>query len=210
MMRKVFALVVFSMVGLSLVAQEFPKAEVGITYSYLRYTPAPTFTPSMNGNGGGGSFVYNLNRYLGAEMEFMGVGLSKAHWTVPAGNQYAPNGASITSSGNLFSYLFGPRIRIPAEKVNPYFDFLFGGVHTSAFNSAIAACTSCITSANPSGNAFGMSIGGGLDLPVSHAVAVRVGQIDYFYTRFNNGLTGTHGQNNFRYQGGIVFRFGNH
>jgi len=208
MIRRILLVTVVMLLGLSAVAQEFPKAEVGLTYSYIRYTPAPTYTPSMNGNGGGGSVTFNVSRFFGIEGEFVGAGLSKAHWTVPVGNQYAPNGASITSSGNLFTYLFGPRIRIPAQKVTPYFDFLFGGVHTSAFNQAIAACPSCTTKANPSGNAFGMSIGGGMDVPVTHTIAIRVAQIDYLYTRFNNGLTGEHGQNNFRYQAGVVFRFG--
>src|SRR5581483_9542254 len=210
MMRKVLVLAVVVLVGLAVFAQEFPKAEVGLTYSYVRYTPAPSYAPSMNGNGGGGSVTFNVSRYFGVEAELMGMGLSKAHWTVPVGNQYAPNGASITSSGNLFTYLFGPKIRIPAPKVDPYFDFLFGGVHTSSFHDALAVCANCTTTTNPSGNAFGMSIGGGLDVPVSHMVAIRVGQIDYLYTRFHNGLTGEHGQNNFRYQAGVVFRFGSH
>jgi len=210
MTRKVLVLGIAILMGLAAFAQEFPRAEVGIVYSYTRFSPSLHYSPNMNINGGGGSFTFNLNRYFGIKSEFVGGGASKATWTVPVGNAVFPAGASIKSSGNLFSYLFGPQIRIPSQKISPYFNFLFGGVHTSAFADAIAACQNCTTSAAPSGNSFGMAIGGGLDLPVTHVVAIKVAQVDYLMTRFNNGLTGADNQHNFRYSAGLVFRFGNH
>ena len=211
MTRKVLLLLAIVALGLTVVAQEFPRAEVGVVYSYTRFSPSLHYSPNMNINGAGGSFQFNLHRYFGVKAELIGGGASKATWTVPAGNAVFPNGATLKTSGNLFTYLFGPVVRVPAPKVTPYFSFLFGGVHTSAFADAIAACTGlCTTTAAPSGNSFGMAIGGGLDVPVSHVLAIKVAQIDYLMTRFNNGLTGADNQHNFRYSAGLVFRFGNH
>ena len=39
-------------------------------------------------------------------------------------------------------------------------------------------------------------------------VALRLAQIDYLLTRYTNPFTNTNNQNNFRYVGGIVFKFG--
>src|SRR5581483_7988004 len=167
------------LVSLGVFAQEFPRAEVGVMYSYTRFSPSVHYTPNMNVNGGGGSFTINVNRYFGIKSELIGGGVSKATWIVPAGNSVFPAGASVTASGNMFTYLFGPQIRIPSPKISPYFNFLFGGVHTSVFADAIAACGNCTTTHNPSGNSFGMSIGGGIDIPVGHVVAIKIADIDY-------------------------------
>jgi len=34
-----------------------------------------------------------------------------------------------------------------------------------------------------------------------------VAEVDYFLTRYTNPITSTNNQNNFRYLGGVVFRF---
>ena len=54
---------------------------------------------------------------------------------------------------------------------------------------------------------FSMAVGGGLDVNVSKNVAIRVAELDYFLTRYTNPITSTNNQNNFRYLGGVVFRF---
>jgi hypothetical protein len=53
-----------------------------------------------------------------------------------------------------------------------------------------------------------MAAGGGIDLPIGKVVAIRLAEIDYVLTRLTNPLTSTNNQNNFRYVGGIQFRFG--
>ncbi len=213
MARKVLLLAVVILLGLAAAAQEFPRGELAFTYAYTRFGPSANYAPHMNINGGGGSVTINANQYFGIEAEVTGGGASKANWVIPGGViQGIPTGANVVSSGNMFTYLFGPRIRIPSPKVTPYFNFLFGGAHTSAFNdawTAICAGQTCTASAAPSGNSFAMAIGGGLDVPVSKNVAIKLGQFDYLMTRFNNQITGANNQHNFRYQAGIVFRFGN-
>ncbi len=212
MTKKVLLLGVVIMLGLVAAAQEFPRAELGVTYAYTRFGPSAKYAPHMNINGGGGSLTVNLNQYFGIVAELTGSGGSKANWVIPGGVIPGIAGSTnVTTSGNMFTYLFGPKIRIPSSRVTPYVNFLFGGVHTSAFTdawTAICAGGSCTASSRPSGNSFGMAIGGGLDVPVSKLVAIKVGQFDYLMTRFNNQITGSNNQHNFRYQAGIVFRFG--
>jgi hypothetical protein len=214
MIRRSVLLGIVILVGLAAVAQEFPRAEVGVMYSYTRFSPSARYAPNLNLNGGGGSVTFNLTSYLGIKAELMGSGASKATFTIPKGDPIAPGGANVKVSGNLFSYLFGPQIRIPAGKARPYFHALFGGAHTSVFANAESACSGVCQpiapaagSAKPSQNAFGMAFGGGLDIPVGHVVGIRVAQVDYLMTRFSNRFA-TNNQNNFRYSAGIVFNFG--
>jgi len=206
--KKTLLLAIVVLLGVAALAADFPRAEVQVDYAYTRFVPNATYAPHLNLNGGGGAFIFNINHLIGIEAELVGSASSKATWTIPKGNTIVPNGATVSVSGNLFTYLFGPRINIPVKKINPYFDFLFGGAHTSAYGNAFNAVNKA--SAAPSGNAFGMAIGGGLDLPVSKTISVKLGQFDYLMTRFNNGFTSTKNENNFRYQAGIVFRFAKH
>lgn len=55
---------------------------------------------------------------------------------------------------------------------------------------------------------FAMAAGGGLDLPLNSMFAIRLGEVDYILTRFQNPVTGSNNQNNFRILGGIQVRFG--
>ncbi len=53
-------------------------------------------------------------------------------------------------------------------------------------------------------NAFAMASGGGLDIKVSRFIAIRPAQVEYFMTRFPDGLNNQ--QNNFRFGAGVVLR----
>ena len=53
-----------------------------------------------------------------------------------------------------------------------------------------------------------VGLGGGVDIPVSTHFAIRPAEVNYVLTRFGNNFTfGNNNQSNFRYQGGIEFRF---
>jgi hypothetical protein len=52
-----------------------------------------------------------------------------------------------------------------------------------------------------------MAIGGGFDIPVNKSFEVRPVEIDYLMTRFTNQFNNS-SQNNFRFSGGVNFRFG--
>jgi hypothetical protein len=115
-------------------------------------------------------------------------------------------------SGNLFTYLFGPQIKFRSPKVQPYVHLLVGGAHSNVYGNAFTticqpAAAACGFSKSPSGNAFAMAVGGGLDIPITSLVSIRPAEIDYLLTDFNNRFNQSN-QNNFRYSGGITFTFG--
>jgi hypothetical protein len=91
-------------------------------------------------------------------------------------------------SGNLVTYLFGPRVSYRKdERITPFAQVLLGG----AYDTVVAK------------SALAIAPGGGFDLKVTPRVALRLGEVDYLMTRF-----GQQTQNNLRVSAGIVFRFG--
>ena len=194
-------------------AQEFPRAELGFDYSYLRYAPNAPGTRGHSLNGGGGSLVFNINRYLGIKADLQGYGSTTSSFTLAPGPNF-PSGASAKVQGNLFTYLFGPQIKLHTPRIQPFVHALFGGAHSNVYANAfkdicLPGSLVCSFSRAPSNNAFAMAFGGGVDIPIGHVVAIRPAEIDYFYTKFTNQFNNSN-QNNFRYSGGIVFNFGGH
>ena len=51
--------------ALTTIADEVPKVETFLGYNFVRFNPNSGFFPSFNANGGGGQFVYNVNKWLG-------------------------------------------------------------------------------------------------------------------------------------------------
>jgi len=197
--------------GLAAWAQEYPLAEAGFDYSYARYAPSAAYTQGHSLNGGGGSFVYNISEYLGIKADFQGYGSNFTHFTIPAGPNF-PGGGSGNVQGNLFTYLFGPQLKVRVPKVQPFAHLLFGGAHSNVYGNAFKTICQpivggCAFSKTPGGDAFAMAFGGGVDIPVGHRVSIRPGEIDYlmtnFVNKFNSGV-----QNNFRYSAGINFNMG--
>jgi len=105
------------------------------------------------------------------------------HWFGIAGEI----GGLYRSDFNLHSFLFGPRLSA-RNTVTAFSHMLFGGVRAGNGGSETA---------------FGAAIGGGVDVPFRDALALRLIQFDYLFTRFG-GTT----QNNMRLSFGIVFRLG--
>ncbi len=203
------------LLGIGACAQEYPKVEVGGNYSYLRYAPSASYSKGHSLNGGGGSFVYNINEFLGLRMDLQGSTSSTTGFNISP-NATFPLGLNGNVQGNLFTYLFGPQIKVRTHKVEPFGALLFGGAHSNVYGNAfnnlchpISGASPCptITKA-PTSEAFAMQFGGGIDIPINKTVSFRPGEISYVLTRFSNGLTGTNNQNNLRYSVGIFFNFG--
>ena len=197
--------------ALSAVAED--RFEVYGEYSYLNFSPTIAGLSSRNFNGGGGGASLYFLKVLGIKADAMGYGSTTFTRTYPTAVP-APGGGTIpagtySASGNMFTYLFGPELRIPLPLIKPFGEVLFGGSYTNGYTNltnAINAGGGTISTA-PSQHPFTMAAGGGVDVSVSHKIAIRLAEFDYVLTRYTNPLTSTNNQNNFRYCGGVVFKF---
>jgi hypothetical protein len=197
--------------GLTAWAQEFPRVEVGADYSFVRFAPSASYTQGHSLNGGGGSLVININEYLGFKMDLQGYGANKSNFNIPQ-NPVFPGGATGTVSGNLFTYTFGPQIKVRAHGIHPFGNLLFGAAHSNVYANAFKQLCQPITgncsfSKAPAENGFAMIFGGGVDIPFGHTISFRPVEIDYVLTRFTNQFANTN-QSNFRYAAGLVFSLG--
>jgi hypothetical protein len=158
-----------------------PVFEVGANYSFVHVT-SPQNPNSYGMNGGSAYAAYNVNRALGLVADLGGY-----------------------DSGNLglhtLSYMAGPRLNWRMSRVVPYVQFLFGGVHEWGFVRPNG------TSSTP--NAFATAAGGGVDINISHHIALKPLQVEYFMTQLPNSVATSNSiQNNLRYSAGLVFNFG--
>ena len=190
------------MVGATAWAQGSPKVEIAVDYSYIHFVPAKT-SGSVNLNGGGGQITYNFNRYLGIKADFQGYGSTNHNFTV-INSLGQP--ATINAQANMFTYLFGPQIKAHG-KIEPFGEALFGAAHSNTYVNLFKSGFFAGSTA-PANNGFAMALGGGIDIKVSHSVAIRPGEFDYVLTRFGNPISNNNNnQNNFRYNAGVVFQF---
>jgi len=200
------------LLGVTAWAQEFPRAEVGVNYSYANYGPSAPYSKSHSLEGGGGELNLNFNEFLSIKMDLQGYGSNSSTFNI-APNPTFPAGAAGSVEGNLFTYLFGPQFKVRAHHLQPYGHFLLGGAHTNVYGNAYKILcqplvNGCSLSKGPTAEAFALDVGGGVDIPVGKHFAIRPAQFDYLLTRFSNPFTGVNNQNNFRYSAGIVFAFG--
>jgi hypothetical protein len=197
--------------GIPVLAQEYPKAELFMGYEWIRFGSAMGGNPNVNFNGGGGSIAFNVNPMFGLKAEFTGAGIGDLKQTSTTGT-----GTAVTRSGNFFSYLFGPQITSRKNaRVQPFAHLLFGGAYSNVY--ANVTTTGATASAEGGKHAFAMAFGGGIDVKASKHIAIRVGQFDYFMTRFSGRGVSTSGtvtakeisnQSSFRYMAGINFLIG--
>ncbi len=181
-----------------------PRVELFLGYSY--FGPGP-FTSAGNRiaylHGGSTSLALNMNRYLGLVADFGGFHADRFGPGAP------PTGNIVDASGNVFTYMLGPRLSFRHDKVTPFVQALFGGVHASTVT--LNGCSGIGCSPLPSENAFAITAGGGLDLNVNRHFAIRIIQAEYLMTRFGDRSSSagqTARQNDVRLSTGIVFRFG--
>jgi opacity protein-like surface antigen len=132
----------------------------------------------INLHGFNAGFTGNWNRWLGLTGEFSG------NYT--------------DTDIQMYTYLFGPRVAF-GSRWRPFAHALFGGA---------SARVQPEDQDNPFDHAFGMALGGGLDVGLMRNVALR-GQLDYLYSQLQPGIISLNDrQHNFRVVTGIVFRFG--
>ncbi len=161
-----------------------PRVEAFFGYSYIWMHPFGSLN-SYNNNGGSFNLAYNFNRYFGLFADL--------------GGYHAGDVGGTGIDGNMFSYLFGPRVSFRNNpRFTPFLQASIGGVRATGTNVI----------ARTSKSALAGTAGGGLDINVNDRVAIRLAQAEYMLTRFRN-IPGTNfNQNNIRVSSGIVFRWG--
>jgi hypothetical protein len=185
------------------VAQDYPKFEVPVGFSFVNVHPQVAGITSLNVFGGGGGFVYNFSPLIGIKADFMG-------YTQSSGHKVTENGQVIGSvSGNLFTYLFGPQVKKHSGKFQPFGEALFGAAHTNLYANVCVLEGGC-GSGSGNNNGFAMEYGLGLDIPITKSIQFRPVEVDYLYTHFgSNHIANTSSsQNNFKYVVGVNFAFG--
>ena len=108
-----------------------------------------------------------------------------------------PSGNSLT----LTSYLVGARYFLPQPRLggdrapHPFAQLLLGGGHAGGGIAGVGDAS----------NAFVSRVGGGIDVPVSPRIAIRVIQADYYLTRFANTVNDH--QNNLLLGAGVILHW---
>jgi hypothetical protein len=151
-------------------------------YSYLHTSPGINES-SFKANGGDASIAFNVNRWGSFVAEAGGVHTSKI------------SGADVDANAETF--LVGPKITFfRGSKLSPFAQALFG----------LARSNAAFNGTTTTSNGFAMSPGVGLDWNFTHHLGLRLGQVDYLFQRVP-ASTRQVIWNNFRYSGGVVFRF---
>jgi len=170
-----------------------PRFEVSGMFSYINFCPC-SFR-NFNELGATGSFAYNANKWLGIVGEIGGYRFDRQVLVLDT----TTNTTSLaTLSGNMQTYLFGPRLNLRRfDHFVPFGEVLFGAAHGSSQ-----------VTGDKSQSAFALAVGGGVDVVLTKYLAWRFVQADYLMTNFSGSLLSASGrQNNFRVGTGFVLRW---
>ena len=208
---KTVLFIVMLLMGTAAWAQEFPRHEIAGDYTYAYYVPSTSYGKATNQslNGGGIAYVFNFAPRIGFKVDLQGYESSTNRFTVPLTTNF-PLGGQVNVYGNLFTYLFGPQLKLRTHFMQPFGSLLVGGAHSNVYGNAYKQCgitLVCSFHTAPSGDAFAFVIGGGVDIPVGHHLQIRPASFDYLLTNFSNPFN--HGaQSNWRYTAGLNVTFG--
>ena len=155
----------------------------------------------ISGNGVKGwnaSANFKVRRWIGFVADFSSF---YAQYTYP------PTSGSVKSSGNAYSFLFGPQTFIERGRFRPFVHFLTGVTHVGAQTFAGIPLHRF-----ESDNAWSSAAGGGLDYSLTRHIAIR-GAADLFYVRLtpigggDPGAIYVKNRTTARISTGVVFRF---
>jgi peptidoglycan-associated lipoprotein len=166
-----------------------PRAELAFDYSYLHSNAPPGGCGCFNLNGGSVTFSWYLKPSFALVGDF---GTAHAGSITPAGYDLT---VSTYTAGLRY------RMRLGHSPLHSYGQVLVGVGHSSG--ALVQGESPAVSNA---GAAFAAKTGGGLDLKVSHRIALRLLEADYLVTTFDNG-SNNH-QNNLRLSAGLVFNLG--
>ncbi len=133
--------------------------------------------------GGSTSVAYNLNSYFGLAADFGAYDNNKLTLFNPTGSR------TVDANGSASTFVVSPRFSYRRyERFTPFVQALLGGALASSVE--ISGCTGPL-SCTPlsSENAFTAIVGTGLDIRISHCVALRLFEGDFLLTHFKNPIS---------------------
>jgi opacity protein-like surface antigen len=202
-MKRIFSLAALAfLLGGVACAQEGPRFEVTADYSYFRVNPSlPSVWNTQNLNGGGGDVSVFFTNHFGVKADLQGYNSTNQ---CPA----ASSGLTSCTSGNLFTYMFGPVAKYRFGRFEPFGEVLFGGAHSNFYVNACNSNSVLCSTSTPDSTAFAFAVGGGVDFQATHRLAIRLFDADYVRTNFgDNFILGNTSQSNFRLQTGVQVWF---
>src|SRR5215469_9521624 len=129
-MKKCLVLIAVTLLfAVAAVAQDVPKFEVPVGFSFVNVHPDLSPITSFNVFGGGGGLVYNVTPVIGIKADFNGC-------TQGSGLRDKLTSAGYTAgniNGNVFTYMFGPQFKKHSGKLQPFVEGLFGAAHSNAY-----------------------------------------------------------------------------
>ena len=176
MRKTVFASLFVLAASFSLFAQKSSdKLDIFGGYSYVRFNPGQGAS-AINQNGWESTATFKVAPMFGISADI-------------DGSYNTTNGAK----NSVYTYLFGPQVKIGNDKGSVFVHGLFGFAHDSVTANILG------TNISASDNAFASAIGGGYDWRANETISVRLFQFDYLMTRFSSTT-----QNNMRLGFGIT------
>lgn len=204
--------ILFAAVILGCISASAQRFELFGEYSYLHFSPSITGVQSRSFNGLGGGAQVNFLKLFAIKADLMGYGSTTFTVNYPTA-VHLPNGGTIpagtyTTKGDMFTFLFGPVVRIPLPMVKPFGEVLVGGSQSKIYTGLADAIDHVggnvvVVSQHP----FTAAFGGGLDVDAGKHLGLRLAEFDYVLTLYNNPLTNSTNQHNFRYCGGLIVKF---
>lgn len=190
--------------GMASHSKLFPHYELFLGYSNFRNLPLGREDNRIAWlSGGSASIAFNWNRYFGLVVDFGG------YHDTRFGPNAAPLGGVVLATGNVYSIMTGPRVSFRNGRFTPFIQGLFGDM--DATKVRLTNCIGFGCTPLPSQSSYTWSVGGGLDITISHHIAFRLFQADYAMTHFPDPAQ-VNGpdvwQHDLRLSTGIVFRFG--
>jgi len=210
-----------SLFALAAAAQEPPRYEAFLGYTYVRaneFSQNAGLGKSVGGfsmNGGSGQFIYNWNNWISGVADF--------------GAVYKPNVGIVNARNTTAFTLFGPRAYYRKGRFSPFGEVLFGAAYrflSTKVNAVTDPTTPVLPVANPSTlfpgpdvqvssrlsttqTAFTMLAGGGLDYKFNKYLSFRALEVDYVLTRFPSLSRGIReNQSSISASAGVTFTFG--
>lgn len=180
------------------------SGEASVNYSLVVYNPAKSVAGTRELNGGGGSVGAILGQYVTMKGEIQAYTTTTLTYHLKPSSHTA--GGTFESQANMYTFLAGPQLNYSLGRKRLFGEAIFGSAYTDGYANLFRAAH--VTGLSASNRGFAMAFGGGIDLPITEHIGLRVAQLDYFMTRYEWKPLGINNQSNFRYQGGLVFVFG--